>query len=55
MKVFNKLALDRSSLPELLLEKTVPKISEKIPGLHLQWSASYTLMDSKFVKTALHH
>ena len=48
MKAFNKLSLGRGSRPELLLKKTVLEIFKKIAGVHLQWSASYSLMRSKF-------
>ena len=33
MNAYNKLCFDRGSRPQLLLEKTVLKIFEKVPGL----------------------
>lgn len=50
---YNKLCFDRGSRPQLLLEKTVLKIFEKIPGLQqLQSSGSYSLMGSIFCKSS---
>ena len=55
LKVFNKLFFGRSSRSELLSEKAILKIFEKVPGVHLQWNASYSLMGRKFAETALDH